>query len=175
MEGAGWRGAPWCCCRWHAPNPHPNPDPDPNPSPTPTPTPTPNLGVVEDGAPLLDRRDDRREVVVREHHVRRRLGHRRARAHRDADVGLLERRARVRARARARARVRARIRVRGRVRVGVGVGVRARVRVGVGVGVRVGSAFLSAGASLTPSPVMATTWPCCCSSSTRRSLGEGEG
>ena len=36
------------------------------------------------------------------------------------------------------------------------------------------SAFLSAGASLTPSPVMATTWPCSCSAVTTRSLCAGE-
>ena len=36
------------------------------------------------------------------------------------------------------------------------------------------SAFLSAGASLTPSPVIATTWPWACSAVTTRSLCEGE-
>ena len=36
------------------------------------------------------------------------------------------------------------------------------------------SAFLSAGASLTPSPVIATTWPRCCSASTTRSLSAGD-
>ena len=36
------------------------------------------------------------------------------------------------------------------------------------------SAFLSAGASLTPSPVIATTWPLFCSAVTTRSLCAGE-
>lgn len=35
------------------------------------------------------------------------------------------------------------------------------------------SAALSAGASFTPSPVIATTWPCCCSARTMRSLWTG--
>ncbi len=46
-----------------------------------------------DRAPFLDRGDDRREVVVGEHHVGRLLRHVGAGdAHRDADVGGLERR-----------------------------------------------------------------------------------
>ena len=45
--------------------------------------------VVVDGASLLDGGDDRREVVVGKHHLRGGLGDRRARAHRDADLGLL--------------------------------------------------------------------------------------
>jgi len=48
--------------------------------------------VVVDGASFLDGGDDRREVVVGEHHLRGGLGDRRARAHRDADLGLLQRR-----------------------------------------------------------------------------------
>ncbi len=36
------------------------------------------------------------------------------------------------------------------------------------------SAFFSAGASLTPSPVIATTWPLRCSASTTRSLWAGD-
>jgi hypothetical protein len=36
------------------------------------------------------------------------------------------------------------------------------------------SALRSAGESLTPSPVMATMWPCRCSASTMRSLCSGE-
>ena len=36
------------------------------------------------------------------------------------------------------------------------------------------SARRSAGASLTPSPVMATIWPCACSAVTIRSLCSGE-
>ena len=36
------------------------------------------------------------------------------------------------------------------------------------------SAFLSAGASLTPSPVIATTWRCACSAATTRSLCAGD-
>src|SRR5262245_19430280 len=36
------------------------------------------------------------------------------------------------------------------------------------------SALLRAGASLTPSPVMATNWPRCCSASTSRGLCRGE-
>ena len=48
--------------------------------------------VVVDGASFLDGGDDRREVVVGEHHLRRGLGDRRARAHRDADLSLLQRR-----------------------------------------------------------------------------------
>ena len=36
------------------------------------------------------------------------------------------------------------------------------------------SAFFSAGASLTPSPVMATTSPRCCQAATTRSLSAGD-
>ena len=50
------------------------------------------LHVVVDGAALLHRRHDAREVVVGEDHLGRRLGDRRARAHRDADLRLLQRR-----------------------------------------------------------------------------------
>jgi hypothetical protein len=51
--------------------------------------------VVVEPAPELDRLDDRREVVVGEDHRRGLLGDLGAGdAHRDADVGLLERRAR---------------------------------------------------------------------------------
>ena len=50
------------------------------------------LHVVVDGATLLHGRHDRREVVVGEHHLRRGLGDRRARSHRDTDLGLLQRR-----------------------------------------------------------------------------------
>jgi len=46
--------------------------------------------VVVDGSSFLDGGDDRREVVVGEHHLRRGLGDRRARAHRDADLSLLQ-------------------------------------------------------------------------------------
>lgn len=48
--------------------------------------------VVVDGASLLDGGNDRREVVVGKHHLRRSLGDCRARTHRDADLGLLQRR-----------------------------------------------------------------------------------
>ena len=49
--------------------------------------------VVVDAAALLDRGAQRREVVVGEHHVRRLLGRGRAAPpHRDADVGLAQRR-----------------------------------------------------------------------------------
>ena len=49
--------------------------------------------VGEDPASLADRGDDRGEVVVGEDHVRRLLGHVGAGdAHRDADVGRLQRR-----------------------------------------------------------------------------------
>ena len=48
--------------------------------------------VVVDGASFLDGGDDRREVVVGEHHLRGGLGDRRARTHRNADLGLLQRR-----------------------------------------------------------------------------------
>ncbi len=49
--------------------------------------------VVEDDASLFDRRDDAREVVVLQHHVRRVLRHVGAGdAHGDADVRLLQRR-----------------------------------------------------------------------------------
>jgi len=48
--------------------------------------------VVVDGASLLDGRDDRWEVVVGEDHLRGGLGDSRARAHRDADLGFLQRR-----------------------------------------------------------------------------------
>ena len=50
------------------------------------------LHVAVDGASLLHGGDDRREVVVSQHHLRRRLRHRRARSHRNADLGLLQRR-----------------------------------------------------------------------------------
>jgi len=46
--------------------------------------------VVVDGAPFLDRSDDRREVVISKHHLRGWLGDRRARTHRNADLGLLQ-------------------------------------------------------------------------------------
>jgi len=48
------------------------------------------LGVVEDGAALLDSRDDGGKVVVSEDHVGGFLGDSRARAHGDTNVGLLE-------------------------------------------------------------------------------------
>ena len=35
------------------------------------------------------------------------------------------------------------------------------------------SAFFSAGASFTPSPVMPTMWPCCCKTSTMWNLCSG--
>ena len=50
------------------------------------------LHVAVDSASLLDGGDDRREVVVSQHHLRSRLRHRRARSHRNADLGLLQRR-----------------------------------------------------------------------------------
>ena len=47
--------------------------------------------VRKDGTAFLNRSDNRCEVVVGQHHVRRRLRHVRARdAHCDADVGLLQ-------------------------------------------------------------------------------------
>eukprot|EP00976_Prorocentrum_cordatum_P090607 1188193-Prorocentrum_minimum.AAC.2 len=49
------------------------------------------LGVGEDGAALSHRLHDGGEVVVGQHHVRSALRHRRAAAHRHADVRLLER------------------------------------------------------------------------------------
>src|SRR6185437_16528003 len=45
-----------------------------------------------DVAAQVDGTDQRREVVVGQHDLRRLLGHLRAAAHGDADVGLLERR-----------------------------------------------------------------------------------
>jgi len=48
------------------------------------------LHVVVDGTTFLDRGHDRREVVVRQHHLRRRLGDRRARTHRNSDLGFLQ-------------------------------------------------------------------------------------
>mmetsp|Transcript_35412 Transcript_35412/g.67769 ORF Transcript_35412/g.67769 Transcript_35412/m.67769 type:complete len:286 (-) Transcript_35412:2175-3032(-) len=49
------------------------------------------LGVGKNGAALRNRLDDGCKVVVREHHVRGALGHRRARPHGNADVCKLER------------------------------------------------------------------------------------
>ncbi len=48
------------------------------------------LHVVVDGATLLDGGDDGGEVVVGEDHLGGRLGHGRARAHGDTDLGLLQ-------------------------------------------------------------------------------------
>ena len=48
------------------------------------------LHVAVDGATLLDGGHDRREVIVSQHHLRRRLGHSCARAHGDTNLSLLQ-------------------------------------------------------------------------------------